>query len=57
MLTEELQQIIGFKDPQGEVDDIITLNEIELEDKDNLELQIMQSRRKASTVIEKEQNS
>jgi hypothetical protein len=38
MLTEELQQIIGFKDPQGEGDDIITLNEIELEDKDNLEL-------------------
>lgn len=38
MLTEELQQIIGFKDPQGEGDDIITLNEIELENKDNLEL-------------------
>jgi hypothetical protein len=28
MITEELQQIIGFKDPQGEGDDIITLDEI-----------------------------
>jgi len=52
MLTEELQQMIGLTDRKEDTENIVTLDQIELEEKDNLELSIMQERRQASTVIE-----
>lgn len=44
--------MIGLTDRKDDTENIITLDQIELEEKDNLELSIMQERRQASTVIE-----